>query len=191
MNANNANAWHFCRRVPEKLFRVKQAWPRTECKEGPDMTVEKIDDFSEKPSGFWFSLGNTPSTSGWHLGCEEISYGHGNIVCKVDILSWEKICVIKTYADMCAFVKKYATGHYYDRYAADRSWQKVEEKKVIDWSKVEKDFDGIFFDDYKKVMMEVYSRGHRIQWFNGLDCSSGCIWNPVGVIRGLERVEFN
>ena len=56
----------------------------------------------------------------------------------------------------------------------------------INWEKVCKDYDGIFFMNYRKILDdESVEYGDEFIWYNMLDVSSACIFRPSKVISKL------
>lgn len=98
-----------------------------------------------------------------------------------------KLLVIKTFADVYAFHKKYAIDEYLDN---DFSIL------TINWPIVWQQYAGIEFPTYEYLRNLKTKEGRKLDnfiaegrhlWFSYLSISSGCIWRPAEVLRGYKQ----
>jgi hypothetical protein len=111
----------------------------------------------KKPQGLWFS---TNAKGGWKDFCH-MSPGLRQNNYKTNIkLGNAKILHVTGKQGLAAFDRKYGVN-------APDTW----ERRQIDWPKIAKEYDGIYFPVYYPELRDKY------RWYYSWDCSSGCIWN--------------
>lgn len=119
-----------------------------------------------KPQGFWYGIDGD-----WERWCkdEEMSWIDGP---RYEItLGAESILMLVSSEAILEFSKEFmGTEH-----PVLRSLPSM--KMFIDWPAVAKRWDGIEIAPYDWNLR----LDHRVSWYYGWDCASGCIWRPKGV----------
>ena len=123
-----------------------------------------------KPRGLWYSLDEH-----WREWCEsewpERIFPNNF---ELEIIT-DKILVINSLSDAYKLTEKYKD----DDLSTDLSTVGV---KIIDWSKLTKDYSGVEFPDFWKLKQQLYSTPHIILiWVYSIDVPSGCIWDLSAV----------
>ena len=65
---------------------------------------------------------------------------------------------------------------------------------VIDWKKVQKKYDGIYFDNYENIVKKIWNNTNyksktdmnrilKFTWYFSIDIESGCLFNPKPIIK--------
>lgn len=127
-----------------------------------------------KPRGFWISYNNE-----WQEWNDDGDGGFivGNYKYKYRVTFKKNLNVLKieTVDELYDFNKKYGKK------------DKVIKNMIrINWEKVCKDYDGIFFMNYRKILDdESVEYNDEFIWYNMLDVSSACIFRPSLVISKL------
>lgn len=130
---------------------------------------------SLKPNGIWFSKKNL-----WNnfLKSENM-----NMKYKYEYklrINFDNILTLSSYDDIIEFEKKY--GKY------------VNKIFVIDWKKVQKKYDGIYFDNYENIVKKIWNNTNyksktdmnrilKFTWYFSIDIESGCLFNPKPIIK--------
>lgn len=122
-----------------------------------------------KPYGLWYSWGsswldylNYPQSNGWWT--ERLnSYKHIYQI----ILNYKKIILIKEYKDFQNFT---------NLFGVQVSNSKLMYPYRIKWRHVASHFAGIDIRFNQDADTNFY-------WYKGWDCSSGCIWNKIGLAK--------
>jgi hypothetical protein len=123
---------------------------------------EQASNAKRKPAGLWYSYG--PAwimylTSGYTDQGE--FWTKKRLACITHIyrigIVKSSICSIENYDQFDEFTKNYGT----------------KDGMAIKWNKVAKDWHGIEI----RYLVDK----HSSNWYDGWDCSSGCIWNPKAV----------
>ncbi len=128
-----------------------------------------------KPRGLWLSYNN--DWEEWNDTGEPGVFIVGNYKYKYKITLKKNINVLKieTVDELHSFNKKYGKK---DKY--------IKSMVKINWEKVCKDYDGIFFMNYRKILDdESIEYNDEFIWYNMLDVSSACIFRPSLVISKL------
>ena len=124
-----------------------------------------------KPDGFWVSVAGPYD---WEWWCREEEFGlhHLAVVHRVTLAEDATILRITCGEELDAFHNEWAVETRMSRSLNDtdkRWWE-------IDWAAVAERWEGI--------IIAPYLWSHRFDgpfWFYGIDCASGCIWNPRAV----------
>ena len=136
---------------------------------------------SIKPGGLWYGI-NDSVIKWFELDPndeEQIKYVNKKYIYEINlkknsfstnlnIKGKNKILQIKNFDQMNIFHEKYKEKKY--GYIG------------IDWDKVSKDYGGIEFTNYDKILKKIiydlnFYKYKKYTWFTTLDFNSGCIWN--------------
>lgn len=99
-------------------------------------------------------------------------------------INFDNILVLSNFDEIINFGKKYG------------KFIKYNSKKyfVINWKKVEKDYDGIYYDNYNKIKEKIWNntnyksktdinRISKYAWYLTVDLESGCLFNNKSIIK--------
>lgn len=113
-----------------------------------------------KPEGLWYSFGKQ-----WIDWCRcEMPEWIKKYNYQIFIDS-DKIIKIETEEDFTEFVKNFSVN-----------LNQVPEKRLIDWSKVCLNYDGIEIANSQNHY-NYFWKFRNYNWYNGWDIGSGCVWN--------------
>lgn len=111
-----------------------------------------------KPFGLWLSKNDE-----WKRWCKNEDFMCNRIKYKYEFsIDFTNILIIATFDDLKQF---------YNEYNVDRN---------INWHKVVEKYDGILFDNYKKIKYELYTSQEPLSqylFYCAVDVSSVCVWN--------------
>lgn len=141
-----------------------------------DYTVKYKNSIGFKPNGYWYSCNN--SWYNWIIEEKMLEWLHNyiykininrNVITDIRNKDKNKLLVIKNIADLDTFNDMYGvqTKDYY---------------RIINWSKVSKDYGGIEICPY------FISKKFDYIWYNTFDVASGCIWNTKAIIKNIELI---
>jgi len=118
--------------------------------------------------GFWFSF-----------GYEWIDlYGRDNYIYGVNIKNASFCTISETFSDMKSKILLLDTKE--DIEQVEKLYH--DERDGIDYNKIEKTYGGI-------AMINFEESKSNYGWYNGLDVSSGCIWN-FSIIEKLTLIDY-
>lgn len=133
---------------------------------------------NSKPSGFWYEFDLE-----WIDWCrsempewltEKFLVGQ-----TVTIKPEARILRLTTRVEVYEFAAKYRLRDMFWGPDADL------EHRLIDWTRVRQDYDGIEFCNFHHL----WDLRDKYLWWYSLDCSSGCVWNPRMLVLG-EPVSY-
>jgi len=128
-----------------------------------------------KPRGLWFAKKNL-----WN---KFLKSQNMNRKYKYEYklkINFDNILVLSNFDEIINFGKKYG------------KFIKYNSKKylVINWKKVEKDYDGIYYNNYNKIKEKILNKSktyrNRISkyaWFLTVDLESGCLFNNKSIVK--------
>ncbi len=118
------------------------------------------DTFNGKPSGLWFSIGNS-----WVKWCMEAEFSTCDLeTCNIyeGELNLEKIYLVDSFEKLKELHANYKL-----------------DSETINWVKLEKEYDGIMFTNYANIKKYIFQNNLLgiFTWFSMIDIDSVCIWN--------------
>lgn len=125
-----------------------------------------------KPVGLWFSNENK---DGWRSWCKDQDFRQDcfNYKTTVKFKHDAKILQLSNKQSAKKFHLKYGKPDY-PECTYNLNWK-------VDWPKVAKDYDAVYFPTYYNELRDQY------RWYDSLDCASGCVWNADAIDR-IETV---
>ena len=135
-------------------------------------------DYINKPfGGFWSSeyLPNSLYKSDWEMWCREQNFNleklNEGIIFELE--DYANIFVVDSYEDLLELSKKYSY---------EKEGFKIISRKLIDFEKMSKDYDGLFLTERGESQTRYTSKVN----FYGWDCSSLLLFN-IDVIKNQEK----
>jgi hypothetical protein len=140
-----------------------------------------------KPRGLWIS---DEADHGWRAWCEAEDYGHRDgcfdYEYAITLDPKAKVLIIDNSLDLYKFTQEY------------RAKDDIANKCIahigpepdtihIDWDAVAAKYDGIIITPY----LWGSRLDHRMSWYYGWDCASGCIWkaSAIKLIKEIKHAE--
>ncbi len=176
--------------IPSKLFHYSKNEISELRQDFHDNHRQIIPIFS-KPYGLWFSVEDFEDDENWFTWStkEGFRLDHLKYKYSVNIKNKEKILFILTIEQLKEFSLKYDISH--SNIPESKYFKKNQGNKIstftylIDWVEVKKNYDGIIIAPYKRPC---YFEETSTFWYDGWDCSSGCIWNMENVEISLHSI---
>lgn len=134
----------------------------------------------DKPQGFWIT---DDSEDCWKSFCKDENFRLDALTHKHEVvLDESEILIIRSVPELDAFSQFYSSDYWWGPDEEPTKWC----DRVLDWSAVAKDYDGIIITPYQwSRRME-----HRTRWYYTWDCASGCIWR-VRAIKEIKLIEID
>lgn len=126
---------------------------------------------SMKPRGFWYSLG----TEWLEWVRNEEPHWEYQFLYEL-IIDKSKLFIINDSNDLTDFIANYLIPRN-----SSNSYNYFELNK-IDWYKLAKEYSGIEFRNYKKSYQLQIKYVSIPTWYDGIDVSSGCIWDKNALL---------
>jgi hypothetical protein len=128
--------------------------------------------FIDKPKGLWVSVDGEDDWLNWCIGTGfrlgDLAVHHRLTLKEPDRLLW--------------LTGRPQLEQFQTRYGAPRDYGMRLDMRAINWASVASDYAGLIITPY------VWSGRHKLMWYYGWDCASGCIWD-VSVIESVQIVE--
>lgn len=124
----------------------------------PERTYEQSA-MNIKPVGFWVSVDGEYDWVDW---CYSEQWGTDRLAERTEcwLADGHNVLILSTEEDLLAFTLRYGG-------------QMSHTFLYIDWPRVAQDYDGLIIAPYLWSLR----LDHRVNWYYGWDCASGCIWN--------------
>mgnify|MGYP001769505466 CR=1 FL=1 len=125
-----------------------------------------------KPQGFWYSLGTD-----W-LSWVRSEMPHWEYPFLYELLiDKSKLLIINNTNDLLNFINEYSIAN------SSIKFDNRYEYKKINWYILAKKYSGIEFSNYRKSYLLNKNELNTLSlWYDGIDVSSGCIWNKNALI---------
>lgn len=138
--------------------------------------LTKIDDrldseqvqYGPKPDGIWFSNHNK---DGWRTWCKKEDF-------RGERFAYKTVIKFKPDARVLSISNKRGLDTFFDKYKSAEMYSEDGGTSFnwwIDWKKVSKDYDAIYFPKYFDSCRK------RHPWYSTWDVASGCIWNTKAI----------
>ena len=124
-----------------------------------------------KPEGLWYSIG----TSWLSWVKSEMPHWEYQFLYEL-IIDKSKLFIINNSNDLTNFIANYLIPRN-----SSNSYNYFELNK-IDWYKLAKEYSGIEFRNYKKSYQLQIKYVSIPTWYDGIDVSSGCIWDKNALL---------
>ena len=135
-------------------------------------------EFYFKPRGLWFAKKN--------LWSKFLKSQNMNKKYKYEYklkINFDNILILSNYDEIINFEKKYGK---YKKYNYEKYF-------IINWKKVERDYDGIYFDNYKNNIKKIWNNTNyksktdrnrilKYTWYFSIDIESGCLFNNKSIV---------
>lgn len=140
-----------------------------------------------KPAGLWFSVEDYGPSYTWKTWCLDNDYNQEGLQCvhEVKFKSTAKLLVIQDFDQLKKFSYKYDYGNSitgkpcylmgYTMENGDLFRRRKRNIYLIKWEEVREIYSGIIIAPH--IWGENVSINPLFFWYQGWDCSSGCVWN--------------